>query len=222
MADEFGLILDSLRTAWLQVAAFLPRLIVTLALLMAGWLLARGARWLAIRFLRLIRLDAAAEHTGLDDFLVRGGVRLTLVTLVGQMVYWVVLLIFAVAVFSVLGLRVGPDSMEQFTGYVPRVVVALAVLVFGSLGARFIRGIAEAYLNNVGVKEASSIGALVQVALLAFVAIMSLEQLGLAVNLLASAFQLAFGGLCLGLALAFGLGGRAWAASILERTRSRR
>jgi hypothetical protein len=56
--------------------------------------------------------------------------------------------------------------------------------------------------------------------LLGFVAILALEQLGIDVSLLSSAFQLAFGGLCLGLALAFGLGGRAWAESILDRTRN--
>ena len=59
-------------------------------------------------------------------------------------------------------------------------------------------------------------------ALMAFVVILALEQLEIDVGLLSAAFQLAFGGLCLGLALAFGLGGRAWAESILERTRHKR
>jgi hypothetical protein len=54
------------------------------------------------------------------------------------------------------------------------------------------------------------------------VGILALEQLGMAVNLLALAFQLAFGGLCLALALAFGLGGRTWAESILEKRRAKR
>jgi len=51
--------------------------------------------------------------------------------------------------------------------------------------------------------------------------VLALEQLGIVVDLLASAVQLAFGALCLALALAFGLGGRSWAESLLERTRAR-
>ncbi len=98
----------------------------------------------------------------------------------------------------------------------------MIVLAFGSLGAKFVRGIVEAYLNNIGVKEASNLGLLVHGALLAFVAILALEQLQIDAGLLRSAFQLAFGGLCLGLALAFGLGGRAWAESILDRSRNKR
>ena len=222
MRDDFALILTSLRDSWYQIAAFLPRVLVALVLLIIGWLLARGLRWLGVRLLRLLRVDAAAERTGVDDFLLRGGVRFTVVTLTGQFIYWVVLLIFVIAMFSVLGLTIGPELVARVAGYVPSVVAALAILVFGSLIARFVRGLVEAYLNNFGVKASARIAMLVHGTLLAFVAVLALEQVGIAVDLLTSAFKLAFGGLCLGLALAFGLGGRNWAESILERTRSKR
>ncbi len=222
MRDEFGLILESLRNSWYQVALITPRIIVALLLLGVGWALARAAEWLAVQVLRRVRVEEAAEHTGLDDFLLRGGVRFTVVTLVGRTLYWGILLMFTLAMINVLGLSMGTDVMARLSGYLPNVVVGIIVLVFGSLGARFVRGVVEAYLNNVGVREAGSLGLLVYGALMAFVAILALEQLGIDVGLLSAAFQLAFGGLCLGLALAFGLGGRGWAESILERTRNKR
>lgn len=222
MRDEFGLILESLQNSWYQVAVIAPRILVALLLLGVGWALARAAEWLVVRVLRRVRIEEAAEHTGLDDFLLRGGVRFTLVTLVGRTLYWGILLMFALAMINVLGLSMGTDVMARLSNYLPNVVVGVIVLVFGSLGARFVRGLVEAYLNNVGVKEAGSLGLVVHGALMAFVVILALEQLEIDVGLLSSAFQLAFGGLCLGLALAFGLGGRAWAESILERTRNRR
>ncbi|HEX5004568.1 MAG TPA: hypothetical protein VFV65_04590 [Gemmatimonadales bacterium] len=222
MRDEFRLILESLQNSWYQIAAFLPRFLVALVLLILGWLLARGAQWLVVQALRRARLEEAAEHTGLDDFLLRGGVRFTVVTLVGRTIYWGVLLIFSLAVFDLLGMTLGSDLVGRAADYVPNVLAAMVVLVFGSLAARFVRGLAEAYLNNVGVKEASGLGLLVHGAMFSFVIILALEQLGIDVHLLSAAFQLAFGGLCLGLALAFGLGGRAWAESILERTRNKR
>src|SRR5512134_1017393 len=133
MRDDFALILTSLRDSWYQIAAFLPRVLVALVLLIIGWLLARGLRWLGVRLLRLLRVDVAAERTGVDDFLLRGGVRFTVVTLTGQFIYWVVLLIFVIAMFSVLGLTIGPELVARVAGYVPSVVAALAILVFGSL-----------------------------------------------------------------------------------------
>ena len=93
MREELDLILESLRSSWIFISAWLPRLLVAGLLLLLGWLLARGLRRVIVKLLRLARLEAAAEHTGVDDFLVRGGVRFTVVTLVGQIFYWAVILI---------------------------------------------------------------------------------------------------------------------------------
>jgi hypothetical protein len=222
MHDQLDVILNSLRNSWFFVGEYLPRLIAAMLVLTVGWLLARGARWLLERFFRLIHADTAAERTGIETFLLRGGVRFTAVTLLGQAIYWGVLLIFVIAALNLLGLTVGPDTVDRMAGYVPNVAAALVVLVIGSLCVKLIRGLAEAYLNNIGVKSTANIGLLLQSALLIFVGILALEQLGLSLSLLSTAFQLAFGGLCLGLALAFGLGGRAWAEAILERARNSR
>jgi hypothetical protein len=222
MREQFNLILDSLQSSWYQIAAYLPRVLTAIVLLILGWLIARTVQRVVVRILRLARLEAAAEQTGVDDFLVRGGVRFTVVTLIGEIFYWGLLLIFAVAVFNLIGLTMSPESVARLTSYVPNVMAALVVLIFGSLGARLIRGLVVAYLGNVGVKGSERIGFLVQAALVAFVVLLALEQLRIDVKLLASAFQLAFGGICLALAIAFGLGGRNWAESILERTWSKR
>lgn len=222
MREQFDLILDSLQRSWFQIATYLPRVLTAIVLLILGWLIARTVQRLVVRLLRLARLEAAAEQTGVDDFLVRGGVRFTMVTLIGAIFYWGLLLIFAVAVFNLIGLTMSPESVARLTSYVPNVMAALVVLIFGSLGARLIRGLVVAYLGNVGVKGSDRIGVLVQAALVAFVVLLALQQLRIDVKLLASAFQLAFGGICLALAIAFGLGGRNWAESILERTWSKR
>jgi hypothetical protein len=222
MREQFDLILDSLQSSWFQIAAYFPRVLTAIVLLILGWLIARTVQRVVVRLLRLARLEAAAEQTGVDDFLVRGGVRFTVVTLIGEIFYWGLILIFAVAVFNLIGLTMSPESVARLTSYVPNVMAALVVLIVGSLGARLIRGLVVAYLGNVGVKGSERIGILVQAALVAFVVLLALEQLRIDVKLLASAFQLAFGGICLALAIAFGLGGRNWAESILERTWSKR
>jgi hypothetical protein len=73
------------------------------------------------------------------------------------------------------------------------------------------------YLNNIGSKAATVIAALARYAMLAFVVALAFEQLDLRSEILVTGFQIAFGGLCLALALAFGLGGREWAARVLDR-----
>ncbi len=218
MQPLFNQIVDSLRLTWLQVQGFLPRLLGALHFLTVGWLVARLLRAVVIKVLRVVRLDVAAERAGIEDFLLKGGVRYTTVTLIGQLLYWGLLLIVALAVFNMLGLPVSNDLINRVAGYLPNVLVALVIVVFGSMLARFVRATVHTYLNNIGVTGAVPISFLAQAAILAFVATLALEQLHIGGQVLVSAFQLAFGGICLALALAFGLGGREWAASFLERT----
>lgn len=209
---------ESLQLTWLQLQALIPRLLAALLILSLGWLAAKVVRRLVIRLLRMVRIEQAAEQAGLDDFLLRGGVRFTTVTLLGQIVYWGVFVVVALAVFNLLGLPVSTELIDEVVRYVPNVLVALVTLVFGSLLARFIGVAVRTYLDNIGVEGARTIALLTQGALLTFVAILALEQLRIGGQVLISAFQLAFGGFCLAAALAFGLGGREWAAGVLERT----
>lgn len=212
-------IAQSLETTWWQLQSFLPRVLIALLFLILGWLLAGLVRRGTIRLLRLLRLDTAAERTGVEDFLLRGGVRLTAIGLVGQFLYWSILLVVALAVFNTLGLTVSTLLLDEVASYLPNVLAALLIVVFGLVFARFLRGLVYTYLNNIGAENAATVGLLTQGAILAFVATLALEQLRIGGQVLVSAFQLAFGGLCLALALAFGLGGRDWAARVLERTR---
>jgi hypothetical protein len=80
-----------------------------------------------------------------------------------------------------------------------------------------VRTVSFAYLNNIGIEGAALISAVAQWAILIFVMSLALEQLSIGGQILISAFQIGFGALCLALALAFGLGGREWAAHILEK-----
>jgi hypothetical protein len=211
-------LVDTLRTTWSQIQLFLPRVVGALVLLTVGWLLARLARRLVVRTLRFFRVDTAAERAGIEDFLLRGGVRFTTVTLIGQMVYWGLVLVVVLAVFNVLGVPVPASTIEQVAGYLPNVLVAVIIAIFGSLLARIVGGIVQTYLNNVGVEGAAPLSLLTQGALLVFVGTLVLNQLRIGGEVLVSGFQLAFGGLCLAAALAFGLGGRDWAARLIDRT----
>jgi Mechanosensitive ion channel, conserved TM helix len=211
-------ITDALKLTWDQLQVVSPRVFGALAFLILGWLVARTIRKLVLRLLRLLRLESAAERAGLEDFLMRGGVRFTTVTLIANLIYWGLMLVVAMAVFNILGVPVSTTLLDEIGAYLPNIMVALVIVVFGSMLARFIGATVHTYLNNIGVQGAKAIGFLAQIATLTFVATLAIQQLQIGGSVLTSAFQLAFGGLCLALALAFGLGGREWAAAIIQRT----
>jgi len=210
-------LLASLRHSWGQIVTMLPDLALAVLLLIAGWLLAKLARKLAVRGLRLLHVDEFAERTGIDDFLVQGGVPLTTVSLIGGTIYWIILAGVFVTLLEALGVRSAGTLAERMAQFVPNLVLAAGILVFGALAARVIGAFTYSYLSNVGSAAAEPVGALARYAMLVFVLFMAAEQLAIRSEVLVSAFQIAFASVCLAAALAFGLGGRDWAAQVIAR-----
>jgi len=217
MMLESSTLLNSLGKSWSSVVAVLPDLILALILLIVGWLFARLLRRIAIRLLRAARVDEIAERSGIDDFLVQGGVEITTVSLIAGALYWLVLAAVFITLLDALGLRTADILLERITVFVPNLVMAIGILVFGSLLSRVIGGLVFSYLSNIGSSAAGPIGALARYALLVFVVFMAAEQLAIRTEVLVSAFQIAFAAFCLAAALAFGLGGRDWAQQVISR-----
>lgn len=215
--EQVNVMLESLRTFWMQVVLFLPKLIGAVLILIVGWVLAKFVRKATLKALKFIRLDVIAEKSGIEDFLVKGGVRLTTVTILGNLVYWLIMFIVFLAVLNSLGMEVAADLFNKIILYIPNVIVAVIILIFGTMFAKFAQGITLTYLKNVGVGGARAMSIIAQYAILVFVVSLTLEQLAIGGLVLVSAFQIAFGALALALALAFGLGGREWASHVLKR-----
>jgi hypothetical protein len=216
--NQINVVLESLKTFWVEFGDFLPQLTAALLVLIVGWLIAKLIRKAFVKVLRLLRVDVAAEKSGIENFLLRGGVQFTTVTILGSLIYWLILFMVLFAALNILGLQAAADIFNKIILYIPNVIVAIVVLIFGTMFAKFIQGISLTYLSNVGFAGARLVSYLAQYAIVIFVVSIALEQLAIGGQVLVSAFQIAFGGLCLALALAFGLGGREWAARILEKT----
>jgi hypothetical protein len=214
--DRFNGIFQSLNQFWIDVGAFLPNMLVAIVLLISGWILAKLLRNMALRILRFLRVDVFAERSGIEDFLLKGGVRFTAVTLMAALLYWTILFIVFLAVLNTLGLDIAAELFNQVILYIPNVIVAIALLIFGTLFAQFVQSALFTYLNNIGVSGASLVSGIAKYAIIVFVVSISLEQLAIGGDILVSAFQIAFGAFCLALALAFGLGGRDWAARVID------
>jgi hypothetical protein len=109
------------------------------------------------------------------------------------------------------------ELFNKVVFYLPNIIVAVLVLVFGVMVARFINRLVFAYLTNMGVDAALTLSTMAEYAVIIFVVFVALEQMQIGTQLLVSAFQIGFGAVGLAFALAFGLGGRDWAAGVIKR-----
>lgn len=221
MQQQLDVFVASLTSFWTQLASFIPQLLAALLLLFVGWILANLARTGVIKLLDLLRFDNLADRTGIEAFLKQGHVDISLGRLIANLVYWVIIFIVIVTVANSLGLHLVAELFNKIVLYIPNVIVAILVLVFGILIARIINRLVFAYLNNIGVQGALTISTLSEYAMIIFVVFVALEQLEIGTTLLTAAFQIGFGAIGLALALAFGLGGREWAAGVIKRMTDR-
>lgn len=167
--------------------------------------------------MRWLRVDELAEKAGIDDFLIQGGVPVTTITLLAGTLYWLILAGVFMVLLESLGFKTASVPVERVALFVPNLVLATGILVFGALLARVIGAVILSYLSNIGSTAAEPVAALARYAMLVFVLFMAAEQLAIRTEVLVSAFQIAFASVCLAAALAFGLGGREWAAKVIAR-----
>ena len=221
MQQQLDVFLASLTSFWTQLASFVPQLLAALVLLFVGWILANLARTGVVKLLDILRFDSLAEKTGIEAFLKQGHLDISLSRIIANLVYWVIIFIVIVTVANSLGLHMVAELFNKIVLYIPNLIVAILVLVFGILIARFINRLVFAYLNNIGVQGALTISTLSEYAVIIFVIFVALEQLEIGTTLLTAAFQIGFGAIGLAFALAFGLGGREWAAGVIKRIADR-
>jgi hypothetical protein len=134
----------------------------------------------------------------------------------GEIVKWLVRLVFLVAAANVLGMPEVSIFLNQILLWIPNLIVAAIILLVAPLVARFVRGAIEVGAGEMGFSNASLLGRLAETAIVAFAIVIAINQIGIAANLVNILFIGLVGAVSLAFGLAFGLGGRDVAARITE------
>ena len=213
---DVNILLESIRESLHQVGIFLPRLLLAIVILIAGWLLAKAVRFAIVKALRAINFGVVTEKAGIDHFLKQGGTDVDTVRVLGGLAYWLVILAALMVASNSLDLAHVTDLIGRVVLFVPKVMFAVVILVFGAYFARFVASALTKYLHETHVGEAALIGRLVLYAIMIFVTMIALDQMGLG-DIIRQAFLIIVAAIGLGLALAFGLGGQKRAADLIER-----
>lgn len=214
--EPIDMALTTLHTFLLQVGAFLPKALLAVAIAIAGWLVAKAIRFAVVKALRSINFHILTERARIDAFLQMGGSTADTTAVLGMMVYWLTIIATLILACNSLGLTYITDLLSRIALFVPRVILAVVILAFGAYFANFIEGSVSLHGRNVGFDDAPLLGRLTRYAVLLFVVLIALDQLGIGGDIIRQSFLIILGGIVLALALAFGLGGQRWAARLLE------
>lgn len=215
--DKVDFMLEPVRALLLQIGGFLPKLALAIAVLIAGWLLAKFARFATVKALRAINFNVLTERAGLDGFLQQGGIQTDTTGIFGVLIYWLVILAALIIGFNGMGLTYVPSLLGEVVRFVPKVVVALLILAFGAYFARFVGNTVVTYCRNIALQDGDLLGKLAQYAIMIFVVLIALEQVNVGGDIVRLSFLIILAGLVFAVALAFGLGGKAAAEELIDR-----
>ncbi len=132
-----------------------------------------------------------------------------------RLVFWLILLVFVLAATESLGLQGVVETLGGLIDYLPNVLAAALIMLLGGVIARLVGDGLAALAEQSGIESGSTIGQLVYYSLLAFVAILSLQQLGIETTLLTTTILALIGAALLALAVSFGVGSRELARNIM-------
>lgn len=200
-----------------KVLQFLPNIMTSIFLIIAGIVLGAILKSVFLRFLSAINLDKLSERFGMIEVLRKSGIKEPISVLLSKIIGWITILTFIIISLRALDVPSVEQLLERFFLYLPNVFVAALILLFGYLLSNFFGRAALIAVVNAGIKVSGLIGKLVKLTIFLLAVTMALEQLGIGRGTIVIAFSIIFGGIVLALAIAFGLGGRDIAKEYLEK-----
>ncbi len=192
---------EGLTEAWTSVAAFTPKLVAALVILLVGVIIAKIVKNVAVKFLDRVKFDdvlakagvrAAGETTGYDPK-----------QLVAGVVYWILLFVTFQLAAETLGAVVLATMLAGLISFLPLVLVAVAIITIAMAFAAWVRGAIEA---NVGERGRVG-GRIAYWAIVTFGAFAALNQLNLAEEIVNAVFYAIVGAVAVSATIAFGVGG---------------
>lgn len=195
-----------------RLSSLLPDLLAALALLVAGWLVARLARFLAERGARLLEAALARltpPHGGERQRLERS------VALVGAVVFWAVLVAFIAAAAQLLGLQLFTAWLLRIVDYLPTLAAGLLIIVAGTVLAGFVADLVAATATGLAPAQRNALARLAQGATLVTAILVGADQIGIKVTWLAIFAAIVVASLLGGVMIAASLGARGYVANVL-------
>lgn len=194
---------------------FVPRFVTAVLMLLAGYLIARLARYLTRQVLKLVRFNELMQRTGATDFLARAQLSAP-DRIVGATVFWSVWIGLFLSALRTLGVVAVDMLAEDFVRYLPKLASATAIVIVGVFLSNFTWRAVLLASVNARVPAAKLLALGVRALIIIAAVAMALEQLAIGQNVILTAFAISFGAVMLAAAIAFGLGGRHLARRYLE------
>jgi hypothetical protein len=203
---------ERLQASLAQLWEFVPALFGAAVVLLAGYLLAKLVQKGVARALRRIRLNEMLRKGGVIQAVDRSGTHFNPTRVVATLTFWLVMFTVMLVAANALGFDSVAKVFSELMSYIPSVIAAIVIVILGIVLGDFVGGLilaSTSALHGGPTLARAGKGGVILLAVF-----MSLQEMGVATDIVTTAFAIMFGAVALALALAFGLGNRELAGEI--------
>jgi hypothetical protein len=200
------MLVEPSKTVLAQIMQFLTYVLLVLIILLIGWLISRLLKAVVTKVCKSFKLDEFSKRIEFDAMMAKGGFKFSLSELIGAICYWLGLLLTSVIALNAIGLAVAADLLNRIVLYVPNIIVAIFILIFGMFVATIFKNLVKTAATNAGLVYANLLSKIVEVFVISFTVLVILEQLGIGARIIEIIITITLGSVGLAFALAFGLG----------------
>ena len=197
-------------------ANFLPNLVKGLALLVIGWLVALLMELLLDKLLNMAKFNVLCEKIGVTALLQKGDISRRPSKVFAVIVYWLVIIVVILLAASAIGVQDVQVVLTDILSFIPKVIVALVIIIFGSLLAGLIGSVVQTAASNANITHPKLLSGVTKVVILIFAIIMALDKLGIGERV-GHAFEILLAAVALACAISFGLGCKDKAGEIASK-----
>ena len=195
------------------LVTYLPVVLIAIAVLLIGWLLAHLVRTLVRRALESMDwlfARLAPRSSGRSESLARATSRA-----ISTVVFWIILLVFAASALRILGGTLFERWTENLLAYLPSAIGGVIIIVLGFTGGALVRHVLEQASIGLGAGQSSIVGRLAQAIIVISCVVIGIDQLGVNVNFLIQLTTVTAAAVFGGIALVFALGTRQHLANLI-------
>jgi hypothetical protein len=209
-----GGIVQSLQDGLNAIILFLPKLLGALAILLIGYIVAKVLQKIIEKALHKVGVDKRLEGTQAGNYMHQLMPGASPSRGVSRVVFWIIMVFVITSAIGALGVAAVTGFMNQVLAYLPNVIAAILIFVVAGLVAAAVGGLAHRTMGDTPTGKV--VGAVGPTLVMAIAVFMILSQLQIAPAIVQITYTALIGAVALGLALAFGLGGREVAGEMLR------